>query len=128
MSERLRKAHRILAVQTQLDRLAEWTLMDLKAQAMVLADQRQGLIRFMDEEPPFAGIFAATMMRRLQAAAEAQVAITNETEAQKIRHREERARLRCAERIVGTLEGEARRRVEANQLAEAIEAALTRGS
>lgn len=128
MNERLRKARRILAVQFQLDRLAAWNLVDLEVQAAALGDRHRDLIRFMDGESAFTGLFAAAMMRRLQALAEAQSAIASKIETQRVQFREERGRLRCAERIVAASEHEARKTVEANRLTEAIEAALTHGS
>lgn len=51
MSKRLRRSRRVLAVQSQLDRLAEWCLIDLQSQAAVLGGQQRGLVRFMAEEP-----------------------------------------------------------------------------
>jgi hypothetical protein len=44
-------------VQSQLDRLAEWCLIDLQSQAAVLGGQQRGLVRFMAEEPAVTGIF-----------------------------------------------------------------------
>src|ERR1019366_5099333 len=128
MSERLRRSRRVLAVQSQLDKLAEWCLIDLQSQAVVLGDQQRGLVRFMSEESALAGIFSLTMMRRLQIIAERLAAIAAEQEVQRGRHLDERSRLRRAERIVGTLESEARRKVALLRLAESIEAALQHGS
>lgn len=128
MTERLRKARRVLAVQLQLDRLAKWTLVDLNAQAVALEDRHHDLVRFMDSESAFSGLFATVMMRRLQAAAEAQAAMVKEIEMQSVRLREERGRLRRVERIVKALQLEARRKEELTRLAEAIDAALTRAT
>ena len=128
MSERLRRSRRVLAVQSQLDRLTEWCLIDLQSQAAVLGDQQRGLVRFMSEESAVAGIFSLTMMRRLQTIAKMLATIANEQEVQRGRHLDERIRLRRAERIVGTLESEVRRKDALRQLAESIEAALQHGS
>lgn len=123
MSTRLRRARRILAVQTQLDRLAEWRLIDLQSQAATLEDREQALVHFMQEESAFSGIFPATMMRRLQTLVELRAAAVTGQEAQRARHLEERGRLRRAERIVETLEGDAQRSAALGELAEAVEAA-----
>lgn len=128
MSERLRRSRRILAVQTQLDKLAEWGLIDLETQAAILKDQQCALINFLSGESEVAGIFSTTMMRRLQSIAERLATIAIEREAQKDCHRDERRRLRCAERTVAILESEERREEAQCQLAEVIEAALQRGS
>ena len=83
-------------MQSQLDRLAEWCLIDLQSQAAVLGGQQRGLVRFMAEEPAVTGIFSLTMMRRLQTIAEILATIANEQEAQRGRHLDERCRLRRA--------------------------------
>jgi hypothetical protein len=57
-------------VQLNLDRLAEWRLSDLQIQAAPLVDQQRGLHRFMSDGSEVAGIFSATIMRKLQAIAE----------------------------------------------------------
>lgn len=68
------------------------------------------------------------MMRRLQSVAEMLATIATEKDVQRAHHLEQRGRLRSAERIVVTLESEARRKDELRQLAEAIEAAPQRVS
>ncbi len=83
MSERLRRSRRVLAVQSQLDRLAQWSLIDLQSQAVVLGDQQRGLVRFMSEESLVAGIFSSTMMRRLQTLAEMLATIASEQDVQR---------------------------------------------
>jgi hypothetical protein len=128
MSERLRRSRRVLAVQSQLDRLAEWCLIDLQSQATVLRDQQRGLVRFMSEESAVAGVFSLTMTRRLQSLADRLATIATEQEAQRGRHLDERSHLRRAERIVADLESEVRRKAALSQLAESIEGALQHGS
>ena len=128
MNERLRRSRRVLAVQSQLDRLAQWSLIDLQSRAVVLGDQQCGLVRFMSEESAITGIFSSTMMRRLQTLAEMLATIVNEQEVQRGRHLEECRRLRRAECIVTNLESEVRRKEALRQLAEIIETALQRTS
>jgi len=128
MTDQLRRSRRILAVQSQLDRLAQWSLIDLQSRAAVLEDQQRGLIRFLSEELTIAEIFSSTMMRRLQTLAEMLATIASEQDAQRDRHLEERSRLRRAKAIVATLESEAQHKDELRQLAEAIEIALQRES
>jgi hypothetical protein len=124
MTEQLRRSRRVLAVQLQLDRLAEWSLIDLQSQAAGLADQQRGLIRFMSEDLAVGGLFSSTMMRRLQTLAEMLATIVNEQDTQRGRHLEERSRLRGAEAIVTNLRSDVRHKDELRQLSEAIEAAL----
>jgi hypothetical protein len=124
MSERLRRSRRVLAVQSQLDRLAQWSLIDLQSRAAVLGDQQRGLVRFISEESLVSGIFSSTMMRRLQTLAEMLATIASEQDVQRGRHLEERRRLHRAEWIVTNLEIEVRRKEALRQLAEIIETAL----
>jgi hypothetical protein len=127
MRELLRRSQRILAVQSQLDKLAEWGLIDLQSQEATLWDRHRSLVRFMSEESSVAGIFSSTMMHRLQTIAEKLAAIAKEQDAQRDRHLNERRRLRRAVRIFTALEIEARRKDAMHQLAESIEAALQYG-
>jgi len=124
MNERLRKARRVLAVQTLLDRLADWRLRDLERQELALQESRRDLIRFLDSESAFAGLFAATLMRRMQSLEDLRVALIAEREAQASLHLEERSRMRRAERIVDALDDQARRTEEARRLAEVVERAV----
>jgi hypothetical protein len=128
MSERLRRSRRVLAVQSQLDRLAQWNLIDLQSRAVVLGDQQCNLVRFMSEDSVVAGIFSSTMIRRLQTLAEMLATIASEQDVQRGRHLEERRRLHRAEWIVTILESEVRRKEALRQLAEIIETALQRTS
>lgn len=128
MNERLCRTRRILAVQSQLDRLAQWKLIDLQSKVAALENQQRRIICFMQGEPAVAEIFSSTMIRRLQSIAEMFATIASESEVQTARHRDERGRLRRTERIVETLESEARRKNELNQLVEAIEAVQRRMS
>lgn len=128
MTERLRRSRRVLAVQSQLDRLAEWSLMDVQTQAAVLVDQRHGLHRFMSEGSEVSGMFSSTMMHRLQTIAEKLAALAIEQESRRGCHLDERRRLRRAEIMVGHLENEVRCKDTLRQLTELVEAALQRGS
>lgn len=128
MSERLRRARRVLAVQAQLDRLAEWSLIDIKAQAAALEDTQRNLICFMSEESAVAGLFSTLMIHKLQAVAEKLATLVKEQEVQKARQLDERRRLRHAGRMVAKLESDEQRKDAACQLAEAIEAVLQRRS
>jgi hypothetical protein len=126
MRERLGKARRVLAVQSILDRLADWRLRDLEARELALQDDRRKLVQFVESESAFAGLFAAVMMRRIQGLEDLRAALTVEKASQQGRRLEERGRMRRAERIVEALESEGRRLEEARRLAEATERAAPR--
>jgi hypothetical protein len=126
MSNRLRRAYRVLAVQSQLERLALWQLIDLESQAASLEERQRDLINFMQHESAFSGLFSSAMMRRLQALAELHVKAKAENETQRTRHLEERGRLRRVGRIVTALEIDTRRQKALRELIEAIETAEQR--
>jgi ERCC4-related helicase len=126
VTQRLRKARRVLAVQTELDRLAEWTLNDFERQERALQDQRRDLMRFLDGESAFTDIFATTLMHRLERLETQGAALFVEKRAEVDRRLEERGRMRRAERIVDALVSEARRKEELRLLAEMIEVAVRR--
>lgn len=127
MSERLCRSRRVLAVQLQLDRLAEWGQIDLQFQAAFFADQQCGLIRFMSGESNVTRMFSSTMMCRLQTITDNLATIANEQESQRSRHLDERGKLRRAEMIVRRLEYEVRCKNSLQQLSEAIEAVFQQG-
>ncbi len=126
MNPRLGKMRRVLAVQTLLERLADWRLRDLESQARALQDQRRELVRFLDGESAFTGLFAAAALRRVESLEGLCEALRKEREAQALRRLEERGRMRRAERTAYALEAEAREMEEADQRAEAIERAVNR--
>lgn len=123
MNERLRKAKRMLAVQSDIDRLADWRLVDIARNDAVLSDQRRVLIGFLDAESAFTAPFAAAMMRRLQRLEESRAKLNDEMQAQSRLRLEERRRLRRAQQIVGAVADEARRLEDRRNLFDAIEAA-----
>jgi hypothetical protein len=124
--ERLRKARRVLAVQTGLERLAAWRVSDLEHRHSLLQDQQANLVRFLDGETALGDAFSAAILRRLQCLAENQAALEAEKEGCDARRREERLRLRCAELIVDDLGREARRIDALRELQSVIEASQQR--
>lgn len=124
MSEALRRARRLLAVQAALERLVAWTSMDLECRDKQLQDQRQNLVRFIEEEAGFAGVFPTLVMRHLGALADRHAALVVEKNIGAERLREERARLRLAEGIVEATAREDRKMQDSRLLAELIDAAV----
>lgn len=124
MKDRLAKARRLLAVQTDLDRLAAWRLIDLDRRSAALDDRRQALINFLDRSSAFSPFFAGAAMRGLETLQRAAAELSCEQAAQADRRRGERVRLRQAGVIVEKLETEEERRLERLRLADTIEASL----
>ncbi|MCI0466657.1 MAG: hypothetical protein L0Y57_06580 [Beijerinckiaceae bacterium] len=121
MTARLGKARRIMALQAQLNAIAKWRLLDHQSEAAVLDDLQKGLLRFLQEESAYSGIFSASMLRRLESLAAARAAAEIAQIAQRTICLEESSRLRRAGRIVEKLAINARREEASKALAEAIE-------
>ncbi len=125
MSKRLDKARRVLTAQIELDRLADWMLEDTGRREAAAAEQYRKLAGFLEAESAFGGLFADVLIQRLHALERTCAALRREREAQAETRLAERARMRGAEAIVGTLEEDKRRREEQLQLDEAIAASLS---
>jgi hypothetical protein len=65
MKQRLEKIARVVAVQKQMHRLAEWRLIALQRQEEDLRDQARHLIRSMNDDVPLRGLIVNSMVRRL---------------------------------------------------------------
>lgn len=126
MNERLKRARRMLAVQSDIERLAAWRLMDSESQGVALTDQRRDLTRRLDADPGLGAAFAAVIIRRLQRIEARRGQLNGEIEAQAGRRLDERRRLRRAQLIVRALELDATRDEGERRLLEAIEAAARR--
>ncbi len=83
MIDRLRAMQRVLKVQTQLHRLAQWKLTGLERQEDALRDRQEHLLRFLDEEGSYTALFSKTLMRQLHNVGEekAKVLVAREEQA-----------------------------------------------
>lgn len=116
----------MLAVQSDIERLAAWRLMDGESQRAALTDQRRDLTRRLDAEPGLGAAFATVVVRRLQRVEARRAQLNGEIEAQADLRLDERRRLRRAQLIVRALESEATRVEGERRLLEAIDAAVRR--
>ena len=126
MNDRLRKARRMLAIQAELDRFADWTLIDLERRRTDVEDRRAKLIGFLEAESAVGGIFAGAMLRRLESIEKSCAALRAERDAQAEKRVAERARLRAAEAVFEAIRTGELRREERLRLFETIEASLNR--
>ncbi len=126
MKKKVERARRVLAAQRDLDRLAGWALADVEHRQAEVEDGRQKLLDFLKDESAFGDLFAAAVLRRLDALKLAQGALRAERAAKVEQHVAERVRTRGAERNFETLVDAERRRDEQLRLAEAVDATLNR--
>jgi hypothetical protein len=123
--DRLRKARRVLAVQTSLERLAAWRVGALEYRLSIMRDQQSDLVRFLEGEV-LGDVFAAAMLRRLGRLAESQAVLKEEKVSCEAARWEERLRLRCAELAVDDLGKAVRRSDEMAELESVIDLAQQR--
>lgn len=112
MDKRLQKTKRLLKVQEQLHRIAEWKLADLQRQATELQSTQQTLIATLNDDQMLHGLFVEARSRRLQtlAAEEGRVKLA---EVEQKRATFDRAmQVKRTERMVQTLSVEHRRAAE----------------
>ncbi len=126
MTGRLDRTRRLLAVQRKRDQLSEWRLLELRSESAVLDERHRGLVRFLQEESAFSGMFSLSMMRRLQRLAEMRAKAAIDQEAQRNVYLHERGCLHQAERIVQALETDETRKNAARELWKAIDSVAQR--
>ncbi|MGO4707451.1 hypothetical protein AB4072_16940 [Microvirga sp. 2MCAF38] len=109
MDKRLRKTQRILKVQEQLQKMAEWRLASLKRQAIELRNAQEDLIQTLNHDDALHGLFVESTARRLQqlAAQEGQVEQAQSEQGKVVLDRA--MQVKRTERIVDTLALEHRR-------------------
>jgi hypothetical protein len=126
MSARLTSMRRIVEVQRDLRRAAEWRRAELERRLAALQEGERELVRFLSGENAFSGLFAASLAGRLRSLAaeieEAKRALAAQAEVVL----REAGREKRAERLAATLRREERRGEERNELAAAVEDAGTR--
>jgi hypothetical protein len=126
MTSRLDRTRRLLAVQRKRDHLSEWRLVELLSQSAVLDERHRSLVRFLQEESAFSGMFSLSMMRRLQRLAELRTKAAIDQEAQRNLHLDDRRCLRQVERIVQSLESDEIRKNAARELWQVVDFAAQR--
>jgi hypothetical protein len=99
MNRRLRKIERLLALQEQLHRLAEWKLAALDRKKAELASDQASLVGALNRDDPLHGVFIEAMARRLNALAREADRVNRARAAASRRLTEEGLTLKRAERM-----------------------------
>jgi hypothetical protein len=126
MTARLKSAQRIVQVQRDLQRVAEWRHAEIERRVHALEETRRDLVRFLSDEHAFAGLLASNLARRLRSLAseigEARAALAAQAETVL----NEARRAKRAERVAESLQRDARRLAEQQELMVTIEGAVAR--
>lgn len=121
MKDRLRAVQRLLVLQEQAKRLAEWELAAIETRQREVAEARESLDRFAEASGLSPSLASVAMRSRRRLAARA-LAAEGEHAAQKASAMEARGRLKLAERLLEVLTQEDRRLSERQELERLIEA------
>ncbi len=121
MTDRLRAMQRVLKVQTQLHRLAQWKLTGLERKEDALSDRQQHLLRFLDEEGSYTALFGEALMRRLRNVGEEKTKVLAAKQEQANQTLEESRRLGRMRNMVEDLGEEARIETDREDLRDILE-------
>jgi RecA/RadA recombinase len=126
MQARLKTLQRILAVQKDLQRLAEWKLALLQHKESDLQKDQERLVTYLDENHTFTPTYAKTIAAKLHSLAAEKQRTVAEKQLQAERMLEQARRVGQAERRVEATTDIMRRAEERRELADTIEAEVNR--
>lgn len=109
MKSRLQKIQRLQQVQRQIHQIAEWKLASLTRRSAEIDEEQVELIKALNEDDAFHGLFVDSMARRLTRLANEADNVERAQEAQRQRVLKEARRLKTTERLTGTLDREVQR-------------------
>jgi len=128
MSERGRRAERIVAVHRQMHRAETWKLAELQRRLAEIEASKIALIGALNSDEALHGLFIDAMARRLRFLSEEAARIAGERDLQSRRVVERLRHVRLAERLSSILDTQEQRVEIGKELAETIEHFLNRAS
>jgi hypothetical protein len=128
MASRTQKIARMVAVQRQLHRLAEWKLVQLQRREADLHDQECSLIGSLNAEEPLHGLFVQAMAKRLASIGQESTVVGRARQSQSDIVLAECRKLKHAERMGNAAATSQQRDDEKRRLEEAIGDAVMRAS
>jgi hypothetical protein len=128
MRQRLKSLQRVLSVQKDMRRLAEWRFVKIERHLQMLRAEQERLLAHLDSEQLFATAFAKPILERLRALEEAKARLTREREEQRQLLLEDARRMGQVTNLTEAVEERCRREDEKRELDAAIEAALNRAA
>jgi hypothetical protein len=126
MQTRVKSLRRILAVQRDMQRLAEWKLAVLQGKEADLQKDQERLVTYLDENHSFTPAYARNIAERLRLLAAARQKVAAEKQLQAEHLLEQTRRLGQTERRVEAAVEVLRRLDERKELTEVIEAQVNR--
>ncbi|MGB8279257.1 MAG: hypothetical protein WCF20_15175 [Methylovirgula sp.] len=126
MRQRLKSLQRLLSVQKDMHRLAEWRFAALERQLNALRAEQKRLVSYLDDERLFTLAYTKTIVERLRALAEAEERLTRERDAQSRILLQGARRMGQVAHAAEAVAEHCRRDEERRELDAAIDAALSR--
>jgi|GEM_PF-1982029 hypothetical protein len=119
--QRLKSVQRLLSLQKQMHKLAEWRLLSLQRQEADLAARQKDLLGYLDKESVFTGLFAKSLFARLKSIDESRAELALRTRDQEKEVLEECRRLGRFERGADNLAQKVLQARADVELAETVE-------
>ena len=126
MADRRKSLGRVLVVQRQMVRLAEWRLGLLKQQCAEIREDQTRLHAFVSDEDALSPLLSDAAFDRGRSLLQASVEREGQLEAQSHHTDTMRRRERLAEKIMGRLKSEAEQAEEKRSLQDVMEAFASR--
>jgi hypothetical protein len=126
MSSRTAKIARMVAVQRQLHRLAEWKLVQLQRREADLHGQESSLIGSLNAEEPLHGLFVPAMAKRLASIGKESAVVAHARQSQSDIVLAECRKLKQAERMGHAAASSRERDDEKRRLEETIDQTIMR--
>lgn len=128
MRQRLKSLQRLLSVQKDMHRLAEWQFAALERQLATLREEHKRLVAYLDDDRLFTLAYTRTIVERLRALAEAKERLTRERDKQSLLLLQQSRRMGQIAHATEAVAEQCRRSEERRELDAAIDAALNRQS
>ncbi len=126
MQDRHKKIKRILQVQRQMHQIAEWKLAKLQQRGLELDEAQVELIRSLNDESSFHGMFVDSMARKLNRLSGEAEEVSREQAEQAERVLEEARRVNTTERLSRKVDREHRQAAEKLRFRSILEAFISR--
>lgn len=121
MSKATKRVRRIVKVQQEMHRLAEWRQAELVRRENELKAAQEEIVQVFNDHDKLYGVVIEPMARKLKSLAGEETRVIRDREAQDRRVVEEAVRLKRAERMAARVEEDARHAEEKQSLRDLIE-------
>lgn len=126
MHRRLKSLQRLLLVQKDMHRLAEWRFAALERQLAALREEQKRLVAYLDDDHLFTLAYTGTIVERLRTLEEAKERLMRERDRQSLLLLQQSRRMGQIAHATEAVAEQCRRSEERRELDAAIETALNR--